>query len=114
MFTLLKYMIHISFILAKPLTVMVVVGLRMAVLMIALIFAGLFGLLTFGAAVAPILSGNMAAQAHLELFRGMVFTGIDTLDHYLFAIGPFIDQIFNSIISATDYLYILTKPSTRT
>jgi cellulose synthase/poly-beta-1,6-N-acetylglucosamine synthase-like glycosyltransferase len=113
MFTLLKYMIHISFILAKPLTVMVVVGLRTAVLMIAVIFAALFGALTFGHAIGPIFSANLTAQTHLELFRGMVFTGIDTLDHYLFAIGPIIDQIFSYINSATDYLYILTKPSTR-
>jgi hypothetical protein len=88
---------------------MVVVGLKMAVLTIALIFAGLFGLITLGSAVAPILSGNMTIQMNLDLFRQMVFTGIDTLDHYLFAIGPFIDKIFTTIISVTDQIFLITQ-----
>ena len=105
MMSITKYLVNWFIFIAKPIIRLVMLIIRLALFIISLVFACVFGLLTFGFAFSPIMNLYRVLDTQLSMFAMSINTGFSFVDKNVNIIEPVIDKGLSYVVSIADFLY---------
>ncbi len=100
-----KFLYNIFITIAKPVVKLIIFITRIALFLIAGIFACIIGLLTFGIGFSPVMNLHSVLDAQLSGFSTVFSAFITFTDKNINLIEPIINRFLAYLVSFADFLY---------